>query len=345
MKKLTALVSVTALVLCLLTGCGTSSGGDIGSKGDTHAENNITILAADFAEYDWIRAVLGDNPSGIKLQRLNETGADMHSYQPAVCDMAQISDCSLLVYSGGESEFWITDAAESSGKSPGTVVSLMEIMAHSPKLSSRYADLTNDHQHEDEHGHDDEDEDEHDHQFDEHMWLSLKSAPVFIEKIAEAVSGLDPENRALYKQNALNYIKKIESLDSKYEKMASLALKKGHKTILVADRFPFAYLTEDYGLDHIAAFPGCSAETEASFAVIISLSEGIDRCGLKAVFVMKKSDTSLAETVIKNSSSEDVRILTLDSMQSVTSREAAEGEDYLSVMEKNLAALSAALID
>ena len=46
------------------------------------------------------------------------------------------------------------------------------------------------------------------------MWLSLKSAPVFIEKIAEAVSGLDPENRALYKQNALNYIKKIESLDS-----------------------------------------------------------------------------------------------------------------------------------
>ena len=96
MKKLTALVSVTALVLCLLTGCGTSSGGDIGSKGDTHAENNITILAADFAEYDWIRAVLGDNPSGIKLQRLNETGADMHSYQPAVCDMAQCSKGSVV---------------------------------------------------------------------------------------------------------------------------------------------------------------------------------------------------------------------------------------------------------
>lgn len=343
MKKITVFVAVFCLFLCLLCGC-SDTGKTVSGNG---SKNNITILAADFAEYDWIKAVLGDNPSNISLDRLNETGADMHSYQPRVSDMVRISDCSLLVYSGGESEFWIKDAVISSGKAQAEVISLMDILAHDPGLSQKYADLAD--EHEDEHGHEHEDEAHHDSEnepeFDEHMWLSLKSAPVFIEKITEAISSLDPENSVLYEKNARNYINKINELDLKYEEMSSKARSCNHNTVLIADRFPFAYLMKDYGISHIAAFPGCSAETEASFAVIVSLSESIDRLGLKNVFVMKKSDTALAETIIKNSSSKDAKILTLDSMQSVSSGDISKGENYLSVMEKNLAALSAALTE
>lgn len=333
MKKITAAAVAMSLVFCLLSGCSTASEGNESQEG-------VIILAADFAEYDWIRAILGDNPSDIELHRLNETGADMHSYQPTVADMAQISDCSLLVYSGGESEFWITDAAESSNKTSESILSLMEVLAHDPELSEKYEGTAGVHNHEHEH------HDEHDHseEYDEHMWLSLKSSPVFIERITEAISGLDPQNSAIYEQNARNYIEEIRRLDLEFEKMVSEAKKQGHDTILMADRFPFAYLMADYGLNYIAAFPGCYAETEASFATILSLSEAIDNCGLDTVFVMKKSDTSLAQTIIQNSSSEDVTILTLDSMQSVTSKDVQKGEKYLSVMENNLAALSAALI-
>ena len=49
------------------------------------------------------------------------------------------------------------------------------------------------------------------------------------------------------------------------------------KTVLFGDRFPFRYLTDDYGLDYYAAFVGCSAETEASFKTVKFLAEKVRR--------------------------------------------------------------------
>ena len=331
-KKLVVLAAAAVLIFC---GC---SPADNGSEG-------ITILTADFAEYDWVREILGDNPSGIRLERLNEGGQDMHSYQPSVKDMVKISDCSLLIYAGGESEFWIDEAAESSDKSPESCLSLMEVLAHDPKLSEKYEGTAGVHDHEHEHHHDDEVEDEHDHfeEFDEHMWLSLKAAPVFIEKITEAICSLDPVNRTYYEKNSRIYIEKVKALDGEYEKVTAAARENGNAFILVADRFPFVYLTEDYHLSHLAAFPGCSAETEASFATILDLSDAIDNHRPGGVLVLKKSDTALAQTVIKNSSLKELPVLRLDDMQSVTADDIESGCSFLSIMEENLTALETAL--
>ena len=200
-KKLVVLAAAAVLIFC---GC---SPADNGTEG-------MTILTADFAEYDWVREILGDNPSGIRLERLNESGQDMHSYQPSVKDMVKISDCSLLIYAGGESEFWIDEAAESSDKSPESILSLMKVLAHDPELSERYEGTAGVHDHEHEHHHE---------EYDEHMWLSLKAAPVFIEKITEAICALDPVNSTYYEKNSRNYREKIKDLDGEYEKVAEAA--------------------------------------------------------------------------------------------------------------------------
>lgn len=320
-KKLVVLAAAAVLIFC---GC---SPADNGTEG-------MTILTADFAEYDWVREILGDNPSGIRLERLNESGQDMHSYQPSVKDMVKISDCSLLIYAGGESEFWIDEAAESSDKSPESILSLMKVLAHDPKLSERYEGTAGAHDHEHEHHHE---------EYDEHMWLSLKAAPVFIEKITEAICALDPVNSTYYEKNSRNYREKIKDLDGEYEKVAEAAREKGDAFILVADRFPFVYLTEDYRLSHMAAFSGCSAETEASFATILDLSDAIDNHRPGGVLVLKKSDTALAQTVIKNSSLKELPVLRLDDMQSVTADDVEAGCSFLSVMAENLTALETAL--
>ena len=320
-KKLVVLAAAAVLIFC---GC---SPADNGTEG-------MTILTADFAEYDWVREILGDNPSGIRLERLNESGQDMHSYQPSVKDMVSISDCSLLIYAGGESEFWIDEAAESSDKSPESILSLMKVLAHDPELSERYEGTAGVHDHEHEHHHE---------EYDEHMWLSLKAAPVFIEKITEAICALDPVNSTYYEKNSRNYREKIKDLDGEYEKVAEAAREKGDAFILVADRFPFVYLTEDYRLSHMAAFPGCSAETEASFATILDLSDAIDNHRPGGVLVLKKSDTALAQTVIKNSSLKELPVLRLDDMQSVTADDVEAGCSFLSVMAENLTALETAL--
>lgn len=333
------LIFVPAFVLSL-SGC---------SRTPSPDENGQTILVCGFAQYDWVNNILGENPSCIAVERLNESSADMHSYQPTVADMVKIADCSLLIYTGGESEFWIDEAILSSGKTDSSCLSLMEIFEGPEKLCENYSDALSEHEHEheahseDEHEHEAGSEDEHEHEADEHLWLSLKMAPVFIEKITESICALDETNTLYYRKNSEDYIKKITNLDSSYESVADAARKTGRNLIIVADRFPFAYLTEDYHIEHIAAFPGCSAETEASFATILSLSDAVDRYLPGAVLILKKSSPDLAHTVINNSDVKDLPVLFLDDMQSVTPKDIEEGCSYISVSEDNLAAIRAAL--
>ena len=333
------LIFVPAFVLSL-SGC---------SRTPSPDENGQTILVCGFAQYDWVNNILGENPSDIAVERLNESSADMHSYQPTVADMVKIADCSLLIYTGGESEFWIDEAILSSGKTDSSCLSLMEIFEGPEMLCENYSDALSEHEHEheahseDEHEHEAGSEDEHEHEADEHLWLSLKMAPVFIEKITESICALDETNTLYYRKNSEDYIKKITNLDSSYESVADAARKTGRNLIIVADRFPFAYLTEDYHIEHIAAFPGCSAETEASFATILSLSDAVDRYLPGAVLILKKSSPDLAHTVINNSDVKDLPVLFLDDMQSVTPKDIEEGCSYISVSEDNLAAIRAAL--
>ena len=113
--------------------------------------------------------------------------------------------------------------------------------------------------------------------------------------------------------------------------------------LLFGDRFPFLYLTKDYGIAYYAAFAGCSAETEASFATIAFLADKAGELGLPAVLAMDGSDQKIARTIAENKDTRDQKVLVLDSMQSVSEADIREGTDYLSIMEKNLTVLEEAL--
>ena len=112
---------------------------------------------------------------------------------------------------------------------------------------------------------------------------------------------------------------------------------------MFGDRFPFRYLTDDYDLDYYAAFVGCSAETEASFETITFLAGKVDELGLPAVMTIEGDNHRIAETIVENTKTKDQKILTMDSMQSTTAKDIANGATYLSAMEGNLSVLKEAL--
>lgn len=335
LKRIAISVLSLILALTLLSGC---------APAKTAPEDDVpAVLCAAFAEYDWARRILGSNPSGIALQLLNSSGMDMHSYQPSVADMVKIADADLVIFTGGDSEFWIDDALASSADTSCSPKSLkmMDIFNHDHEMADRYTSDEHHHSHEHGHGHGhDEHTEEHLHSTDEHLFLSLKMAPAFIREITDALCTLDSSNSDYYNSNAEEYIAEIMELDRQYEEAAAEA---SHRTLLFADRYPFKYLLEDYGLEHVTAFPGCSAETEASFETILTLSESVEQLNLNAVFILHKSKPDLARTVISNTSVPDIQILTLNSMQSVTKSDIQEGMTWLSVMEQNLQVLKKAL--
>ena len=195
-------------------------------------------------------------------------------------------------------------------------------------------------QSEEEHEHEGEEAESEEPEQDEHIWLSLRNAEVCTQAIADQLKKLDPSNKTEYEDNEAAYKEELTGLDKEYQDTVEHAKR---KTLLFADRFPFRYLADDYGLKYYAAFKGCSAETEASFKTITFLANKVDEKNLPYIMTIEGSDHKIAKSVISNTKKKTQQILTMDSMQSTTAQDVKDGKSYLSVMEENLSVLQKAL--
>lgn len=312
-----------SIILCLLLTCSLFVG--CSSKKD---DEGFDIICTVFPIYDWVRQCLKDI-DGVSVALLVDNGTDPHSYNATAEDIATITSCDMMIYVGGESDKWVETALSNATKPTPTTLRLLDMMenrAHG------------------EHGHGEICEEEHDHSigaYDEHVWLSLKNASMLTARISERIASCLPEKADKIKENTNAYVAEINALDTELSTTVSGAER---RTLLFADRFPFGYLIEDYELEYYAAFSGCSADSEASFATVISLTQKLNELDLPCVLVLESSDKKLADTVISGSESTNVKILTLDSMQSITEKDIADGSvKYIEIMKRNASVLKEAL--
>ena len=321
MKKILALLLALWIPAAVLFGCA--------PQDDSAASNKLNIVTTIFPAYDWVREILGAETDRAEITMLLDSGVDLHSYQPTVDDIVKISDCDLFLYVGGESDGWVDDALKNAPNKERKVIRLLDVLGDSAKAEETVEGMQ-----EEEHDHEEEAE------YDEHIWLSLKNAQVLVAAISEALQESDPARKDTYAANAAAYVEKLSALDGEYR----AAVDSGkYKALLFGDRFPFRYLADDYGLYYYAAFPGCSAETEASFETVSFLAGKMDALGLPCVLTTESTQHKIAETIVQNTAQKNQQILTMDSMQAVTANDAASGVSYLSIMEKNLSVLKKAL--
>lgn len=296
------------LLFTLLTAINFSACGN-----DKPAQNNkIKVVATIFPIYDWTREIIGDNQN-FELTLLMDKGVDLHSFQPSAQDIMKISDCDVFIYVGGESDEWVDDALKNSKHKNMVVVNLMDALGNKILQENHDGHIEN----------------------DEHIWLSLKNAQILCDAIENSLEKAAPDDNSDLKKNLDAYKSELAALDKKYSEI--IAASHG-KILLFGDRFPFRYLTDDYGLKYFAAFAGCSAETEASFQTIKFLAEKVDEFNLPCVMTIEGTNHKIAETIIANTAQKNQKILILNSMQSKI-----DSETYLSIMEKNLSVLKEAL--
>ena len=321
MKKIwkAAVLFCAAGLLLLQVGCGSAV-----NTGD----ETLSVVVTVFPEYDWTREILGED-TGAELTLLVSDGTDIHSYQATAADMIRIASCDVFIYTGGVSDQWVEEALAASPNEERIVVDLMGALGEERLLEDTMLEGME---------HDHEEEEHHHGQWDEHVWLSLENAGLLCGYIGEALGQADPENAQVYLENAERYQAELAALDEAY----AAAVEAGRDTLLFADRYPFRYLAADYGLTCYAAFPGCSAEAEASFETIAFLAGKVDELGLPAILTIEGGDGAIARTVSETSAA-GPSILTLDSMQAVSAAEVKGGATYLAIMESNLEVLKTAL--
>lgn len=333
MKKYISLFVAIVLTICSICACGKTNAAATQTTEQT-ATKSLKIVTTIFPIYDWVKNILGEKFDKNNVEILLDNSVDLHNYQPTSADIVKISNSDLFIYVGGESDKWVPSVLEQVSNKDLKAINLMEYINADLRPEEEKEGMEEEH----EEGHDGEEE--HKEEYDEHIWLSLKNAKKLVSAISNVLQELDADNKSIYVENTTQYIDKLQILDKEY---ADATDTDGNKTLIFGDRFPFLYMTKDYGLDYYAAFKGCSAETEASFKTIAFLAQKLDEYNLDYIFTIEGTNHKIAETIIENSNNKDRKILTLNSMQSTTTKDIESGSNYIGIMQNNLDVLKQAL--
>jgi len=279
------------------------------------AEGRLKVVATNFPCYDFARQVCGD---GAEVTMLLKPGTEAHAYDPTPADIIAIGEADLFVYIGGESDAWADGILSSfdEGDRPATL-----------RMMDCVSGLV------EENGADSHHQGGAEPEYDEHIWTSPVNAAAMVRALGEALAETGDADAVACRETANTYAAEIEGIDGAYRRLVEGAKR---KTLVFADRFPFVYLAREYGLDVLAAFPSCTADTEPSAQTVMALIDKVASEGIPAVYTIELSTQAVAKTVAEETGAE---ILTLHSMQTVTQDEFEAGESYVSLMRRNLEAL------
>lgn len=307
MKKylLTATVMIGAL---LFAACGNTNK-------EADKKEDLTIVTTFYPMYDFTKEIVGDE-GNVKL--LIPAGTEPHDFEPSAKERAEISDADVFVYNSSDMEFFVDSLKDS-------VDSKQTLMIEAAKGIDRLESQEADEHEESEEGHD------HAHEYDPHVWLDPVLAIKEVRTIAGELGEKYPDKKEIFTKNADAYIKKLEALDQKY----SEELKNATNRTFVTQHAAFAYLANQYNLEQVA-ISGVSPDQEPTPSRLAELKEFVKKNNIKVIYFEENASSKVAETL---SNETGVKLEVLNPLESLTNAQIKAGENYISVMEKNLEAL------
>jgi len=271
--------------------------------------DNLSVVCTSFPCYDFARAVCGD---AANIRLLIKPGAEVHAYEPTPADIMALADSDLFICIGGESDAWADDILESFGSEAPRTLRLID--------SVEAVAVEHDHDH-------------HETEYDEHIWTSPVNAMSMVEAISNCFAEIDPAKGEAYSANSAAYIAEISAIDTEIREIVANSAR---KELVFADRFPFIYLAQEYGLDYVSAFASCSAESEPSAKTMMTLIERVINDKIPVVYTIELSTGKTAKAISEETGAE---ILTLHSVQTLSEADFTAGETYVTLMRKNIEAL------
>ncbi|MCR4441454.1 MAG: zinc ABC transporter substrate-binding protein [Peptococcaceae bacterium] len=240
---------------------------------------------------------------GINVINITPPGAEPHSFQPSARLVAELARSRIFIYNGAGMEPYLEKLKQA-------------VQGNAPLMvnASQGLDLLEN---------------------DPHTWLSPINAENQGKTILEALILVDPANKKAYEANYEVFRKELQTLEQEYRE----ALSKCKKNQIIVSHAAFAYLARDFGLVQIPVM-GLSAEAEPTPGKLRELIELAKTNGISCIFFESLASPKVSETIAREI---NARTLVLHPLGSLTEKEIRSGEDYFSIMRKNLENLKTAL--
>lgn len=310
MKKIIAGLFLT-ISLIFVSGCG-------------NTKTDVDIVASCFPIYDLTKRVVGDK---MEVSNLVKAGVEPHEYEPTVNDVKKLTDCKLFIANGIGLEHYTSSFDKKITDKTFICTTGIELI---------YSEHGHDHDHEHEEEHHEEHEEEHEHHemfADPHVWLSPINAIKMMENIKNEIIKIDADNKDYYEANFTKNKKMLEDLDAKF-RSELVDLK---STTIVTSHEAFGYLCKQYGLTQLA-INGLSAKDEPTAAELAEIIEKVKGLNVTTIFSEELVSPAIAQKVADETG---LKCAVLNPIEGLATED--QKDDYISLMEKNLTTIKAAL--
>lgn len=281
-------------------------------------EKQLSVYASFYPLFDFSTKIAGDKATVVNLVPV---GMEPHEWEPTAADIIGLENADIFIYNGAGLEHWVSDVLASLQNQELIVVEASEGL-----------DLMEGYPHEEDH----EDDEDHDHgDFDPHVWLNPLYAKQEAEKIKNALSLTDPANQSYYEENYTEIAAEFDLLDQEYRETLNGVPNKD----FIVSHESFGYLAAAYGLNQIG-IEGLVPDSEPDPARMAEIIDLAKEKNIRTIFFEELVSPKVVETIAKAVGAEtDV----LNPLEGLSEEELAAGQDYFSVMRKNLEALRKAL--
>jgi zinc transport system substrate-binding protein len=294
-------MSRTVLVLiCLLAGV-TACGGDSESSG----EGELNVVAA-FYPLAWAAERAGGD--AVSVRNLTPAGAEPHDVELSARDVERVRSADVVLYLGAGFQPAMEDAVDGA---EGTAVDLLEGQELLQGVEAHAGE-----------GEEHAEEGQEEMERDPHVWLDPVRFAGMVERVAE-VLGRPEAGEEL--------VAELRDLDRELTD----GLAQCRRREIVTTHAAFGYLARRYGLEQIP-ITGLSPEVEPTPRELEEVIEHVRDAKATTIFFETLVSPRLAETVARETGATTA---VLNPLEGLSEDELDRGEDYLSVMRENLAAL------
>ncbi|MBF0122186.1 MAG: zinc ABC transporter substrate-binding protein [Candidatus Omnitrophica bacterium] len=257
------------------------------------SDGPVKIITSFYPVYIMAINVAKDVP-GVSVTNLTPsvTGC-LHDYAVTTRDMKKLADAHVFVANGAGMESFLDRIV-----AQYPAIKVVTLAARIPLLKGTSGD-------------------------NPHVWVSVTHAITEVERLGDALAGIDPVHAPLYQKNAAEYVGKLQALREKMR--AALVSYRGRDIVTFHEAF--SYFAEEFGF-HIAAVVEREPGSQPSARELSQTIDIIKKSRIKALFSEPQYPALAAKTIARETG---IEVYILDP--------AVSGPDdldaYIQIMEKN----------
>ncbi len=280
---------------------------------DVNISNKPNVIVTLFPQYDMVRAIASDK---VNLSLLLPPGVEPHAYEPSPSTIININESDLLIYTSDIMELWISGIFKQLNQNGPIVVD-----------SSKGVSFIS-------HAHD---KNEVNEEYDPHFWLDPLNAKIMVENIVQGLIKMDPKNADFYRQNANDYLNKLDELDAEWTDL----FKHVHTNkIIYGGHFAFGYLAKRFNIEILSPYAGYAPDAEPSVSSLTELIDTMQLNQINVIFYEELIDPKIARIIAEQTGAS---IEILHGAHNISREDMEKGISYFDIMHENIDKLKGAL--